>query len=239
MVGITAYQEVVRPVLFESEFEEFPYWGLGSSVLVWNANAYYWVTAKHVISNQGQSFEALRIFPTDSSRMSIPFNALCEIKSPESDDEFADLYILQVDMEQFAAFGDAPITAHDLTFGVYSPDKLSVGDKLVIVGYPAESRAVDYDEFKIKFQRKVFEASYAGTGSQTHCHRLKMKDNPEISTYNGISGAPVFHIVTLGTVSFPMMVGIMLRGTDSSQIGHFVGSHVIAHATQIASDSAG
>lgn len=226
------YQEAARPVLFESPCEGYSYWGLGSSVIVWNNDSYFWITAKHVIEKQGQSFETLRIFPTDASRMSLPFNALCRINTPDPKEECADLYILQINLSEFVSFGDAPLMAQDLALGTHCPDQLAAGDELIIIGYPEESRSVDYEQFKINYQRRVFTASYIGPAKQRYCYELKVNDNLKVTTYNGLSGAPVFCIVTQGLYAYPKLVGLMLRGTAESQLGHFVGAHVIAYATK-------
>lgn len=238
MMETPLYQEAARPVLFEANCEGYSYWGLGSSVLVWHANTYFWITAKHVMEKQNQSFEALRIFPTDASRMSLPFSALCQINALNPDEEFADLYVLQIDLSEFASSGDAPLTAQDLAKGTYSPDRLSLGDELLIVGYPEESRSVDYEQFKIKYKRYILPSTYTGPGTQQHCYQLRVKDNLGLSTYNGLSGSPIFRIVTFGSFARPMFVGLLLRGSAESQIGQFVGSQVIAHATKEAGSRA-
>lgn len=168
------YQEAARPVLFEADCE-YSYWGLGSSVLVWHADTYFWITAKHVMERQSQSFETLRIFPADTSRMSLPFSALCEVEAPTPEEEFADLYILQVDLAAFASSGDAPLTAQDLCVGTYSPEKLTVGTELLIVGYPEESRCIDYDQFNINYKRHVIRATYEGSGTQRYCYQLRVR----------------------------------------------------------------
>ena len=237
MMETPLYQEAARPVVFEADCEGYSYWGLGSSVLVWHADTYFWVTAKHVMEKQSQSFETLRIFPADASRMSLPFNALCKINTPDPEEEFADLYILQINLAEFASSGDAPLTAQDLAEGTYCTDNLSAGDDLLIVGYPEESRSVDYEQFKIKYKRHILPAVFVGPGSQRHCYQLRIKDNLGLSTYNGLSGSPIFRIVTVGSFAYPMFVGLLLRGSAESQIGHFVGSQVISHATKEAGAS--
>ena len=229
----TAYQESVRPVLFESELESHPYGGLGTSILVWNSGTYFWVTARHVIAKQKQSLESLRIFPTDTSRFSLPFNALCEIHSPDLAEDFTDLYILQVDLSSFISAGDAPLTAQDLATGTLCPDKLKSGDELLVVGYPEDSRSIDYDRFKIRYRREAFAAEYRGPSVEQHCHELKIQDNSRLSSYNGLSGSPVFRMVTQGPYVFPMLAGILLRGTVGSHTGFFVGADVVAHATKL------
>lgn len=184
------------------------------------------------MENQGQSFETLRVFPTAASRMSLPFDALCKIDALDAEEEFADLYILQINFAAFASSGDAPLTAQDLAVGTYCPDALSAGDELLIVGYPEEARFVDYEQFKIKYKRHILTAAYVGPGTQRHCYQLHVKDNLGLSTYNGLSGSPIFHIVSAGSFAYPRFVGLLLRGSAESQIGHFVGSQVIVHATK-------
>ncbi len=54
------FEETARPVIFEHENAEFPYWGKGSSILVASPKRYFWITALHVITNMGGSARSLR-----------------------------------------------------------------------------------------------------------------------------------------------------------------------------------
>jgi hypothetical protein len=71
---MSSFEEACRPVIFEHDHPEYSYWSKGSSFLIANSRAFYWVTASHVLSNMGGSAQSLRIFPSDHSQISLPFN---------------------------------------------------------------------------------------------------------------------------------------------------------------------
>lgn len=234
-----AFEQACRPVLFEADNDKYSYWGKGSSVLLANSKAFYWVTAKHVMDNLGGTAEALRIFPSDSSRISLPYDEKYTLKLEGSDDEdFKDLYILRIDLSDFDLFGDAPLTAQDIESGVFDPEKLRAGDDLFVIAYPSESRFVDYDGSKIAYTRKAIRGLFDGPSIGVHCFKIKIDTTVELGDYDGISGAPVFRFqerqVNGAARRFPMLVGLVLRGSGQSSSAHFVGAHVIVNAIRCA-----
>jgi hypothetical protein len=232
-----AFLESVRPVLFESGIEEYPYGGIGSSFFVAKGSEVFWITANHVIQNQEGATDQLRIFPTDGARISIPYNALFRPQQNVKAEEHLDFYILRVDQELFKVDGDAPLTSQDLLHGTVAPVNLPANGPLLIVGYPAVGRTVDYEEFKIKYQRSVLPAVYLGPGIGSHCYKLRITDTRGLESLNGLGGGPVFHIRESHGFGFPLLVGMMIRATASSRIGHFIGVEVLDRALDLATAS--
>src|SRR4030067_533745 len=102
------FEETSRPVIFEHDHAEFPYWMKGSSFLIANSNNYYWVTASHVLVNMGGCAESLRIFPSDNSQISVPFNEQYTVNKGSTDDEdYKDIFMLRIDLNEFDSTGDA------------------------------------------------------------------------------------------------------------------------------------
>ncbi len=127
-------EEACRPVLFEQEDSEYTYWGKGSSVLLASSEYYYWVTAAHVIENMGGSTDSLRIFPSENSRVSLPYNKQYRIETEDGQSEdYRDLLVLRVDLDEFARNSDAPLTAQDLELGALPAEELSEGARLLVV----------------------------------------------------------------------------------------------------------
>lgn len=226
-------EEVCRPVVFEQDDEEFPYWGKGSSFLVSNEKNYYWVTADHVIQNLGGSADSVLIFPTDNSRVALPFNLQARIKRDESDPkEFEDIVVLRIDLPSFQREGDQPLSAQDIVYGAMPAEDLNKGDDLAVIGYPSECRAVDYEDCKIKYHRKKLSGIYAGQSSiGQYCHELHINDLSGVNDCDGLSGAPIFNFVEKQCqqrrVIVPTIVGIVLRGGSESNILHFVSANVL------------
>jgi len=234
-----AFEEVSRPVLYEHDHSEFAYWGKGSSFLIANSHNTYWVTAAHVLVNSGAHVDSLRILPSDHSRISLPFNQQFTVNKGVTDDEdYKDVFMLRIDLSAFDKSGDAPLVAQDLGLGLLSADKLNLDDVLWIVGYPAESNFVDYEANKISNTRSVLRALYEGQSTSVHCHQLRVETSVALESYDGLSGSPVYCMKPQRRdgeeLIFPLLVGMLLRGTASSRIAHFVGSDVLLNIVNLA-----
>jgi len=229
---MSLYLEATRPVLFEIEDGDYAYFGLGSSALFSSAANIYWVTAKHVIENQRQDINSVRVFPSESSRRSIPFEVLLKIEEDPNDSDYADLFIAQVNNAEFQISGDAIITAQRFDDGLLPSSKLCFGDELFVVGFPGASRAIDYEEFKIKYQRSIYVGKYAGKAIMQHCHKISFSRDHGLNDFNGLSGSPVYKMLLISNIVQPLVVGILLRGTASSSSGYFVESDVLHYAIQ-------
>lgn len=241
---MSQFEEACRPVIFEGEHVEFPYWGKGSSFLIANTQNFFWVTASHVLVNMGGSVNSLRIFPSDNSRISLPFNEQYTVNKGWADDEdYKDVFMLRIDLSGFDRSGDAPLVAQDIDIGVLPAEDLKPNDELWIIGYPSESNSIDYyDARAIKNTRSVLRAIYKGASISDHCHELTIESSIKLESLDGLSGGPVFHMkqeTNNGeSVIYPMLVGMLLRGTASSGIAHFVSSSVIVNIVNLAENHA-
>jgi hypothetical protein len=236
---MSSFEEASRPVLYECDHPDFAYWGKGSSFLMANSSYFYWVTAAHVLFNAKARVDSLRIYPSDGSRISLPFNEQYTVNKGVADDEdYKDVLVFRIDLHNFDNSGDAPLIAQDLDLGVLSANALKPSDELWIVGYPAESNFVDYEASKISNTRSVLRGIYQGRSSSMHCHELRMETSVALESYDGLSGSPVYHmkrqICGREELMFPMLVGMLLRGTASSGIAHFISSDVLVNIIQLA-----
>jgi hypothetical protein len=233
-IAMSDFEQACRPVIFEHTHPDIPYWGKGSSFLIASARAHYWVTASHVLSNLGGTAQSLRIFPSDYSRISLPFNEQYTItRGLAADEEHKDVVVLRVDLDEFGTSGDAPLVAQDIEQGVLIAERLALGTELMVIGYPSESNFVDYDVQKIKNTRSVLRAVYQGPSISDHCHKLKFETSVQLESFDGLSGSPIFHLlrkVSNGQeLLFPMLVGMLLRGSASSANAHFVSANIIVN----------
>ncbi len=233
------FEEISRPVIYENKNSEFSYWGKGSSILLSNSHNSYWVTASHVLENMDGSADDLRIFPSDKSRISIPFNEKYTVSKGVSDDEdYKDIFILRLDLHEFDNSGDAPLITQDIEKGIMDADQLKQNDVLWVIGYPAESNSIDYDACKIINTRSVLRAIYNRKSVSQHCHELNFSTSIKLNDYDGLSGSPVFYMKQIihegEEVLLPLLVGMLLRGTASSQIGHFVSANVMSSVINLA-----
>jgi hypothetical protein len=240
---VHAFEQTSRPVLFEHAHPDFSYWGKGSSLLVATSRSFYWVTASHVLSNSGGEVESLRIFPSDESTVSLPFNKKYSVKTESPDDtHFEDLFMLRIALDEFDRFGDTPLIAQDIDKGILSGDALAIGDEVWVVGYPSESNLIDYESRTIRSSRSIIRGVHLGQSSSVHCHMLKVETSIHLDSYDGLSGSPVFvyqrRMEAEQVVNYPMLVGMLLRGTASSGVAHFLDSAVIAQMISVVEGNA-
>lgn len=218
---------MARPVLFETEDTDYPYWGRGSSVLVEMTGSCFWVTARHVLCNQGAGIPELRIFPADDSRQTIPFKTDVVITDGgELDEVFKDLRIVEVDVHTFRATTDSKMHLVNLNKGCIDPRDINAKDPMFAIGFPSEARFVDYEQFKISYDRHVLPGTFAGQGDFDHCYRMHFKPG-QLQDLDGMSGGPVFHGMPNET---PRLAGILIQGTVASRSATFIGVHVLHSA---------
>ena len=240
---MSSFEEACRPVIFKHDHPKYSYWGKGSSFLIANPRAFYWVTASHVLSNMVGSAQSLRIFPSDHSQISLPFNEQYTIKRGLADDEdHKDIFVLRIDLNEFDSSGDVPLVAQDVDQGMLSAEDLKPDNELWVVGYPDESNFIDYDSRKLRNTRSVLRAIYRGPSISDHCHELKIESSIKLDSYDGLSGSPVFHMkpraVNGETLLYPLLVGMLIRGTALSETAHFVSSSVIVSLISAAENNA-
>jgi len=236
------FEQVSRPLIFELDDEEISYWGKGSSFLIANHNNYYWVTASHALENMGGAAESLRIFPSDNSTNSLPFNEQYTINKGVCDDEeYKDIFMLRINLNEFIEFGDAPLIAQDIEFGFLPANQLKDNDVLWVIGYPSENNFIDYSKSKINNTRTVLKGNYLNSGICDHSHEMKINSSIELTNFDGLSGSPVFHPKAFTKndqeIIIPLVVGMVLRGTSSSKIAHFVSSEIISNLVRLAENN--
>jgi len=230
--------QIARPVLLESSLcdgsPEKIYWGNGTSFLASYKNNCYFITAAHVMNKQSACASDLRIFPTDDSCITIPFNSQYELKplASQPEDEYHDLYILRVDLPMHVINTDSTTYTIDLNNIIASPEMLSIGTKLGIMGFPSDSREINYDLKNIIYKRSVMSAQYNGK-SFDHCYSLKINDNLGHTCLDGMSGSPVFSFHEIDNGVLPKLIGIMIRGNGVSGEGHFISALVLKKALNL------
>src|SRR5262245_58475960 len=122
MLGIKNMNEFLqasRPILFESEMGDYSsetlYWGKGSSFLASYNSEYYLITASHVLKNQRADHDMLRIFSTDTSNYTVPFNTVYELNPQNNSEreEYHDICLLRVDIPMQIRNADSALFAVD------------------------------------------------------------------------------------------------------------------------------
>lgn len=224
--SVKEHELATRPVLFLSRDLEFPYWGRGSSLLVSSGKNVYWLTARHVMESQGATPHDLMITPSINSTISLPFDELFQIKKVDENEDNKDLYMLRINSDEFWRTTDSCLYAWDIDHHFFDCNELVAGDELFILGYPSESRFVDYESRRIHFARVVLRGVYEGESVHAHCHQLRLETSVELEQLDGLSGGVVFRYPP-NPEEPTQIVGMTIRGTAGSGLIHFIDCAVI------------
>lgn len=229
-----------RPVLFEHSDSDYPYWGRGSAVLVSGATYCFCVTATHVFLNQEASIEQLRIFPSDMSKNSIPYDERVTIKPDRNGSAvFEDLVMYRVAMSECERKGDAPLVSYDVETECFPAHELKKGESLFFAGFPSEARHVDYDAARIHSTIILRNATFLGASSLgDHAYEILAEERHGLGDFDGLSGGPVYYpsisIVDGVPRSNVLFAGLILQGTASSRRIHFIDSGVVRRMVKLA-----
>ncbi len=93
--------------------------------------------------------------------------------------------------------------------------------RFLLFGYPTERQDVDYEEPHIRAHVVEVGAIYDGPSNSPHVHRVKM-DRKIAFQADGMSGGPVFYLGRAAGSFFVGFAGIIIRGSATSEIIHFV-----------------
>jgi hypothetical protein len=221
-----------RPVLFFTKDSEFPYWGKGSSFFVSSDQNVYWITARHVMENQGAAESELMITPGHGSEILVPFNEQTLEEQNPKYEGFQDIYILRVNTAEYYASKDAVLYAWDIDHDFFDNGKLSTGDDLYILGYPSESRFVDYELKNIEVAKANLHVTYQGPSIEEHCHTLQLDSSITIEDFDGLSGGVVIRYPLEANEPI-QLVGMIIRGSAKEGFIHCIDSAVINESVRI------
>src|SRR4029450_7813991 len=77
-------------------------------------------------------------------------------------------------------------------------------------------------------QQHFFVAKYQGASGLSHCHVLKLVDTKGVDDLNGMRGWPgVAHPTIIGVATLPRFSGILLTGSATGGLAHFLESQAI------------
>lgn len=100
--------------------------------------------------------------------------------------------------------------------------------QFMVFGYPYGRQDVDYEVRHITARVTSVGGTYDGQSASPGVHRLRM-DRTEQFDPDGMSGGPVFYVGGEGGSYFMGFAGVVIRGSASSEILHFIEAKVIRH----------
>lgn len=209
-----------RPICFCGHKEDWV-WGIGSSFLINYLGHVFAITAKHVIENQKADPLHTRIsMPNTNIMLPIKLSFTPTFTRHENKNDVEDLLFFHVDEQLFPQESGVELYSWDFLSNSYLASKLDIGDELIVIGFP-HGEKYDYDKKIITDTLLIRTASLAK--SKLGSNIYTMKGSPSEFNFDGMSGSPVF-CEKDGSILF---LGIVIRGTSSSGILHFIGSEVI------------
>ena len=216
------------PVCFENEDDTYKYCLQGTAFIIRYKSKLFAVTAKHVIEKYKPTQVAL---PYEIGSVHfLPLGCGFQMRTQEFSD---------TDHMQGVIF---PVVEEELEDGffhecnVYNMDQAphittspaTDGTKLVVHGFPDELNEVNYDERHLEIQRLSLSAIDAGLSEYKCIKKIQFDDNAWMSTFSGMSGAPVFIIQPYPpNRSRVELAGMLLRATPESCLGYYLDEIVI------------
>jgi len=221
-----AFRKTARQVLLHTGAEDAPFATSGTYFLVTYEDRLFAVTARHVVGNNPP--EKLLLIVSDKTV--IPARVLEQIDPSDEIGGGLDLLIYDLDVRHFNTKQRRSCCAYPLL--VTEPSWLLWRRTAAyfLFGYPLKYTTMEYGQrtTRTETQQWFCEATYNGESEIAHCHRLLLRDPKRIGDLNGLSGAPVFALVpSRGGDSRPLFAGVVLRGSASSGLVHFLGAEAI------------
>jgi hypothetical protein len=91
----------------------------------------------------------------------------------------------------------------------------------MLFGYPTSLRKVDYDTPGISVKQIVTSAKYRSASRAASVHSIEMLRTGDYSS-DGLSGSPIFHLGEDARGFYCGFAGVILGGSESSNIIHFL-----------------
>ena len=209
-----------RPICFCGHKEDWV-WGIGSSFLINYLGHVFSITAKHVIENQkANPLHTCISIQNTNVMLPIKLSFTPTAIDHENKSDVEDLLFFYIDDQLFRQESGMDLYSWDVVNYSISASLLNVGEELVVIGFPHDEK-YDYDK-KIITDTLLFRTASLAQ-SKLGSNIYTMKGKPSDFNFDGMSGSPVF-CEKDGSVLF---LGIVIRGTSSSGILHFIGSEVI------------
>ncbi len=222
----------VQPLIFETELPEFRYWMRGTTFLVGHKGRAFVITARHTLNPDELS--AVCVFASDFSQRILPLKDVFFVSKDYVEDDFMDLAVIEIDMEKITDAELGRATLIDLALASEDWLPLAGSSDFAVIGYPDEHSLVDYEQETIATQRVALQGRYVGLSSQSHLHEIEILNTLSLSTFSGLSGAPVISLTSRpGLPGQVSLCGIVLRGTPSSRRIHFLDRSVLLDALNV------
>lgn len=218
---------IVRPLIFDNEYEGYEHNSRGSCVVIEYASRYFAITALHNNKNAGYEPKQFMVPYSSGSNLFFPMKAVFSVVTSENEDtDHKDIFFIEIPRGGIEEDKLNLDTIYDFS---ENPDVSITGEtKYVVHGFPDELQKIDFDKKVIINQR----FSVSGRLEKRDCHfgidQIKFDGNAGLNSFSGLSGGGVFSLTPDGDGKyFSRFEGILLRATATSLIGYFLKREVI------------
>jgi hypothetical protein len=235
--------DCLRQLIFESGWEEFPYWMLGTGFLALWGESLFLITAAHCIETEQHN--ALRIPVRTHEARLLPFDKFTTFETP-GDARDLDVAMFRAKPASWADLYDlrntavpiSPIHSFESVLDHLRHERANVTDvTLFAIGFPRDAKAskVDLDANHINSHPIEVRIQYKYASDEPHRHIGGIAGST-IGDLNGMSGSPVFLRTTRPDESPRryMLAGMLVRA--SRQSVEFVSGGLLSSALSQASD---
>jgi hypothetical protein len=143
---------------------------------------------------------------------------------PSHDEEFFDLCGMQYLPENYG--GDANVERGFFELIEADAWRGDPDSTFMLFGYPTSLRKVDYDAPSIAVKQVVISGKYRSASRAASVHAIEMARTGNYSS-DGLSGGAVFHLGQDAQGFYCGFAGVVLRGSETSNLIHFLDVRVM------------
>ena len=214
-----------------NDSDEYPYSFRGSGAAIRFGAQHLMFCTSHQFSDLEP--DRIAIVPSVARTKTITASTLhvTHPHDPADDGEYLDVRAFEFRVEKY----DIP----NLTSDFFSIDETSLWPsgslsthRFFVFGFPFKRQSVDFDTPRIDARVVAVGATYDGKSAADWVHRIRM-DRREPFDPDGMSGGPVFYLGRRGADFFMGFAGIVVRGSASSELLHFIEAGFLRHFADI------
>jgi len=202
------FAEAVRPVFFQTEYEEWLYATHGGTLfLIVFQGRVYGLTCAHVFGDfsHGQLFVTQEKQAQKGSMPGHVVGIACPSLPIEGavGTDVTDLCVIQFSEDTSPAFFRSPYVIDERTVATSKP-----GDMLCVAGVLKDKTSIVLPDIDFRYCRLEFHDT--GTSNDPFLRRAEAQfNNPEITSLEGISGSPVYNLRAHALCGMVMRGGMM------------------------------
>ncbi len=222
----------IQPLVFETGVEEARYSSTrGTVFLVGFKRRSYVLTARHAL--QPNNLMPICVFASDTSNKLVPLGKVSYVPHSPDGYDFEDFAVMDIDTRRISHpdVAGARLINLDLSCGEWK--KYAHEAMFFVLGYPEERSFLDYETTEFRADRVILHGRYNGPSTLESIHVLSVLDTLSLTTFSGLSGAPVFAWIELPKQRpMPILCGMVLLGSPESGVLHFLDRDVLLIALE-------